>query len=887
MTTKISNMDNKGHAFIGSTVEAEKVTFKNLDRSRHKHYYFDSKASFSGVTFDFETINSPFPVFTEAVTDLVNDKRLLIIKGDAHFDAVNFSKQVAYVLHQAHPKHKVIELIENEENTALLDQFKKHEKQKIVILNNLHPNHIQYELGKLINISEDKGSFYIITTESAQDIWLKAGEYAQRIWYNIPENDHYDHHDLVDWFTEKLTQLPSSFITNEIINSSSRLSDHLTVNDVVKLLNTPQKLNIFLNTCRTQTGLFTGHQLKQIINSLNQDQAEVISKWFNNLKHDQKIVALSAALFNGLFCNQYFEVLTEMIKSTFWRQSSQALEAIDYYSLDFLKVFFRFEQADEGQLLIAQNPDTRVNILKTAIDLYPRHIEMALMMFSKIMQTSYTKNYANWDLYGTVQKRALLRQVFIETTRDIGINQLTNIESIYLELATSDNRFIQGIAAKSLAQYRYFNEDELLFKTVQYWREDESISNRMALFLQNSNNRNTDSVLAIKTMTIRTLAYAADYDEPNKLHGTILDHLIQFAADPDPKVQEAVADVLPKFIRYHSQQLRHQIFDQLMPNPLYGTSISYGLELAYLYAPEELKPVIHHWLSICTNSNTGQHKIAHQRQVLVTILDMLSEIDLDLEGGFTIDELYQVTTTLLKTKNYFKISHHILALLAHIQSNDWIKAYDKIPQTLALLSKRQEKQLIELWTVEYLRERLALENAPFTVLVNGYEFPSWPKLSQRPLTQIEETLFIWLNSKSKTAQKFAAQVFLDFAYVLENEEHSGIKKYNAIQRQLHEQSVRQPASNQSTIAAYGNENGLGLWLRFKIFLYLLFENKANRDRLKDIIKTFQAGHYSKFDLQLVIHKWKTRYKGDLSMKLAKWLDKLMRNIKSEPAEASS
>ena len=51
------------------------------------------------------------------------------------------------------------------------------------------------------------------------------------------------------------------------------------------------------------------------------------------------------------------------------------------------------------------------------------------------MQLSYKRKIDNWELHGTTEKRALLRQVFIESTRDIGVNELTNIESVYLELA--------------------------------------------------------------------------------------------------------------------------------------------------------------------------------------------------------------------------------------------------------------------------------------------------------------------------------------------------------------------------------------------------------------------------------------------------------------------
>ena len=508
-----------------------------------------------------------------------------------------------------------------------------------------------------------------------------------------------------------------------------------------------------------------------------------MTRWFNQLNHNQKIIALTVALFNGLFCRQYFEVLSEMIDRSFWRQNVHTLEALDYFNLDFLRPFFRIENTDEGDLIIAENPKTRIHLLKAAKFQYPRHIHRALEIFSDIMQSSYARNNTNWGLYGTTHKRALLRQVFIGATRDIGINALSNVESIYLELAASNQKFIQGIAAKSMAQYRLLNEDDLLFETLNKWLTDKSVERRIELFLQKASNTN-QTISAIKATTIRALAYAADYDRPNELHSEIVTYLITFAKDNSDAVQDAVADVLSKFIIHHTLQLRNEIFDSLMPNVKYGPAISEGLLKGYKNYPEALKEVINHWLSICMKEHSKENrreKTTFRDNALISIINTLGRIDM-LENGFTLKDLYDISSELLKTEKRPAVIAANLNLIAHIQQHDYTMAYDYIPETIEKLTRKQRKEMVRHWTFQFIQQRKNLRNGQFTITVFEEEFPAWDKMRSRPLTILEETLFLWLNSKSKVAQKFATLTFLDIAHFFEIEEHQQILKYE-VQRQ--------------------------------------------------------------------------------------------------------
>lgn len=880
MEMHINTMDNSGTLVNEPTVHAENVAMGNFTQNFYPEK--ETNPTFSTIDFDHEEIY-PDPTFTSTVFDLVLQKRILIIKGNDQFDQYSFGRLIAKKIYEFNSNLQTIELIQNEEDKSLNKQLLQQETGCIILLNGLHPRHIQYDFNDLIRICEEKQSYYIINTESSSNTWIKSGKAITDYWYDIPSGNYYNRPELTQWFIDRLTDKPLEFISyDKEITPQTLFSETITLSHIISELNTPQKLTIFLNMSRNSTVLFSDKKLIRIVENLRQSQEEIIAKWFNNLNSDHKIIALTTALFNGLYCAQYFEILTEMIKTSFWRQSEATLEALDYHNLDFLMAFFRFEGTDEGDLIVARNPTTRVNLLKTAMHQYPRHIEKALIIFSHIMQKSYERKNLNWELHGTGQKRALLRQVFIEATRDIGVNSLGNIEQIYLELAASNHHYIQGIAAKSLAQYRLFEEDDLLFDTINKWLKDNSIKQRMDLFLVDKTKLHEDTISAIKTTTIRTLAYAADYDQPNQLHQRIVEYLISFSTDYSEKVQLAISQVLPKFITHHAFQLRNEIFDFLMPNSNYSEAISTGLMQAYTSYPEKLKEVINHWLSICMKDESKENrreKTTFRDNALISILDTLQKIKVS-ENGFTLNELYALASNLLQIEKRSAVLNAVLQFMASIHEQDYTLAFDYIPKTIGQFNRHQRKEMIRLWTYQFIRQRANITDGEFKIVVFGEEYQAWNSFFKRPLTPIEETLFVWLNSDSKIAQRFATHTFLEISHLFEREELKQIKLHRAQQEELRIRLQKQKIANSQpkNIQQVAFNPGLGLWLRIKIFFYLLFEEKKNKQSLKEIIHLFLAERYSKMDLQMVVYKWQTRKKGNFSDKLAKWLEKLMRNI---------
>ena len=343
------------------------------------HNTLDSNPTFSAVELHNDAY-SPLPLYTAEVLEKWQKKRVLIIKGNNQFDLASFARQLTHRLKELMPHCRPIELVQNEENSSITEQLKKRNQHQIIILNDLHPRHIQYDFSRLVALCEAKQSYYIILTETSQQTWSKAGSVVENFWYSIPEQDLYDETEVEKWFIELLADSPPLFFSEETpISNTTLVSESKQVQFVLRTLLTPQKLRVFLSLLKQRKQLFSDTRLQEILANINSGPADIISKWFHNLTHDQKVIAICAAIFNGLFCHQYFELLTTMSGSSFWKESNGKISALDYHDLDFLSAFFRYEPMDEGDLLVTRNSSTRVHLIRAAIDHYPRHIEKALI----------------------------------------------------------------------------------------------------------------------------------------------------------------------------------------------------------------------------------------------------------------------------------------------------------------------------------------------------------------------------------------------------------------------------------------------------------------------------------------------------------------------------
>lgn len=866
------------------SIHAENMSIGgNINQYLDPHHLRLTRVSFSAADAAY-----PPPDFTDQLLELTLEKRTVFIAGSESFEKTDLVRHIACRLISGDECQglEVVELLrgnDQETRSSIFDILSKEEcEDKIVLLYDLHPEKIDYNFEKLLKYASDKNCFFIISVNYGLETWLRSGRLVSDHWFDIPAGRHYSEEQLQSFFLEKIGREHPEFIEDGIEDKHDLLSDSITVEQALSRFTTIDQVNLLLNYYNGLSAFPSDKKLGDLIEMLCQSYEQRIRSWFYQLSHRNKIIALSAALFDGLLTEQYFEALNNITKSSFWETSDPGLKAIDYFDLTFLDAFFQNQRNGGEQYRSSKTPIIKHTLLDLGKLEYRRHFKVALHEFHKLTTHTYTQKSISWELYGTSPKRVLIRKAFTEAVRDIGMLEFNIVENHLLELAASRNSYLQNIGAKAMAQWRLSGNEQLFFDTLESWRLDHTIAARIKeLFERSTADSETDNVNAvdlIKVTAVLALGHASYYDQPNRLHEEIIQKMVHFAKDGSPKVIESVQKALPKFIHHHSLQLQHILFEELMPIYELRNPITEGLTLALEDYPGQVFSALENWFNACRNDASREnrrHKPTQRDNILIIILNILENADLQDNRHLQLEKLYRTfLIPLIQEEKRGEVVKAVLSLLAKVQSCDFSLAERFAQETIGVLDKHKRLFLVEQWGLIYKYQRILA--SPETFEENDSTYPLWTAEEKRPLVPVEQILFRWMEANS-TLRRFATLVFLEMERSCDQFERRTILEQIIRRRQL-ENMLRMQAQQERkpVVFAAPSEISLALMLRIRIFFYFLFSSNANKYLLKDTILLFlNVNRYSSDNLTHVIHKWKTNAQHSITGKLAKWLLRFM------------
>ncbi len=885
MTTQTRDNGSQNTVISADSIQAENLAMGDF----HQHLYSD-KPQLVRVYFGDSDQEYLPPNYFETLFRQTADKRIVFISGDNVLSKTDLARHLSSKIIQQNPfkEFKIVELLqENEHSDARTSIFdilnKEHCEQKVVLLTDLHPEKIDYNFDKLLDYAVDHSCVFIISVNHSLETWKKAGTLVGDFWFNIPDGRHYSEEQLLDFFLLQLEKNPPVFMDDNSSTSSTNtlLSATLTVQSVIDRFNSLDQVNLFLKYYVGLPEFPSDRKVIELIEALCNGHAQMVRSWFYQLTHRNKIIALSAALFDGLLIDQYFEALNNITAETFWETSDPSLKALDYFHLSFLDTFFLIQTRGEQQYILSKTPLIKSILLELGKTEYRRHFKTAFQAFYTFMNNTYSRKSINWELYGTPSKRVLIRRSYTETLRDTGSLEFNLVENQLLELAASGNAYLQSICAKAMAQWRLSGNEELFFKTLKSWQEDTDIEERIKeLFDRNTRDTTTDNVNAIdliKTTAVLALGHASYYDQPNKLHEKIIEGMVHFAQETYSHVSKSIHQALPQFIHHHSQQLQHTIFETLMPKDSLREPIVKGLLLAIQDYPEQVSGALQRWFDGCMEdaSRLNRRQQPTQRDNrLIIILNVLEQADLSKNELFINEKVYtHFLIPLLQQEKRNEVLSHVLNLLAKIHSYNFELAARFSAKTIGVLTKNQRLFLVVQWGKIYSQQRL--ETADKTYERDDTTYALWTDQQARPLTSIETVLYQWMESDS-TMRRFATLVFLEIAQSYDRFESRALDQHQqAIQQQLiweMQQVQTAPAAKPAPPA----EINLHLFLRIRIFFYFLFASNENKYLLKDTLLLFlNVNRYTSADLERLIQRWQRSEQKGITSKLAKWLYKFL------------
>lgn len=890
--TENINISNPGTVAQNITVQAEQVAGRDLYKIEMKEIADNSRLLFSKVDVSpYSQENYTAPNFTNELLQRTLDTRILILSGGQGFDKGNFIRHLGYLVKSNTSSYDLKEIQSNNENQSLFRDLLQGEEKLIYILDQLHPQHIDYDLEKFSRIAQQKKIYLLITTDLSVDIWDLRDTASEQYSFIVPTKDLYNPDVLYSYLKRELTTKKDSLKKILPIKLDDLLNGQLygkSLSQIAAGCATPESINFFVSLlCREQEEI-TGERFDEIVAEVGNSNQSLVTKWFRTLDHKQKLVVLGVSLLEGMYDDQFFGVMEEVVGS-FWKHSDPALLALDYIDLEFLWDYFKLEATnDQKKVLKNRFPYQRTDIINAAWATHRRHILAILPVLVRVVNNSVKEQASSWEKYGTRQRQMNIRLAISTTIGDVGLVSVPSVENALIELASQENSTLQRVAAKSLARWREFDKDEQLFNTLKDWLEDQRIQNLLNDFLAKRDNSNLIKIGSrassyLKATAVLALSYSANYDSPNHLNLEIIHLIKEIAKENDGLVRTRIQEALPRIIHHHVLQLKDVLVEDLIRFDDLANPIGEGLAKAYFDYPEDLKSTLFHWLENCLESSSESNqrkKFTYRDKVLVTVFETFQRIEFSNTtlDAIKIDEVYEWLVKFNGNEKRSSVRESLFYTLGKIISLDWVKAERNLPQFFTSTNLLEVQILVDKFTQIYLDQRRNMGGARYEINWNEDEYPTWLSYKERPFTEIESIMLLWMDKGDIILKQVSTLSFLNFAKVFEEEE---LDQIELLKEQLRKQKVIQKRVVQNTTqsvqtnATTSYEPVISLWTRIYIFFLLLFETKDKKDTLKAILKLlYRYPNFSRKHMHLVFAKW-VRSSDKTTQKLASWLSRLV------------
>jgi HEAT repeat protein len=522
---------------------------------------------------------------------------------------------------------------------------------------------------------------------------------------------------------------------------------------------------------------------------------ESIHKWYYHvLTSREQLLALGLSFFDGLFDDQFFAALEEIVESA-WQRRDTTLRALDYYDLDNLRNFFNFTETNTSITFIeVRFPKQRQMLLKVAWESHRRLILAALPILVNLVKNS-VRRYER-ELYGSPLRCDQLRRVISETISDIGLIASDAVEDTLLNIAADEDINVQAVAAQAMALWRDDNKrefigdegtnhhiDRQLFETLQRWQNGARARSLVdAILSERDQKESKEPVDYIRATIALTVGYAALYDPSDQLSPELLELLKHLISEQNELVRNRVfTHTLPRVILQHIVQLRDILPKLLRDIDDLVLALANSLAFAYRFRPKDVLETLHLWNNECKNQRPNRINIAQvtsREALLTTVALTYGKIECDKSiGALTPLVAVQHLKIILLEELHPRVREIALFAIG-CQAN---RAFDQVEPELQDLvsrqiSQKERQEVAEILTQIYLEQRFQLLGGEQTIEIDNKKYPVWLN-STRPLTIIEQTMVRWVkNKQNPMAQQVATNATANFVSKLEQEEERQIKQ---------------------------------------------------------------------------------------------------------------
>lgn len=530
---------------------------------------------------------------------------------------------------------------------------------------------------------------------------------------------------------------------------------------------------------------------EDLINKLTDEES--IHRWYYRLTPREQLLALGLSFFHGLFDDQFFAALEEIVESA-WQRRDTTLRALDYCDLDKLRSFFDFTETNTSKTFVeVRFPKQRQMLLKVAWGSHRRQILAALPILVNLVKNS-VRRYER-ELYGSSVRCDQLRRVISETISDIGLIASDAVEDTLLNIAADEDIRVQAVAAQAMALWRDDEKrkfivdertdnhiDQQLFEILQCWQNEARILSLVdAILKERDQKESKEPVDYIRATIALAVGSASLYDPLDELSPELCELVKHLASEQNELVRNRVCTfTLPRVISQHIIQLRGILHDMLRYLDDLVLAVANSLAFAYRFRPNDVLETLDLWNSECKRTRPEKVNIAEvtsREALLATVALTYGEIECNQSvGTLTPQQAVQHLETILSEELHPRVREITLFAIGRQAYRAFNQVESHLQRLVSQITQKECQRFSEILTEIYLEQRAKLLGGERTIEVNKKRYSVWLN-SPRPLTDIEEAMLRWAkNGQNAMAQQVATHASANFVSRLEQEEEHQIKQ---------------------------------------------------------------------------------------------------------------
>lgn len=748
--------------------------------------YVQQKAEFFEPSLEpFKPPRFTSPQIAPQLVEVIRNQRLLVLGGSQAIDKSALARHVAWRLGETLLQEQalsgdgipILEWYRSSDPQSLVVALRETETTTVFILPQILPQHVSYDLFRIQNAASS-GQHYVVASTDTPFAGWKLPDSAKKFWLEVSPEGLYGADDLANVLIQKLIDaaesLPPGLLEGDL-KPERPLVGNLPIRTVAERLKTPDNIAVFVQSLCAEKGPLEEKAVRNLI-ELAQDNKRVLGQWYHTLLGPrEQLLALGLGFFDGIFDDQLFAALEEVVEGV-WQRRDTSLRALDYCDLDNLRNFFSFVEAEAyGTKIESRLPEQRQMLFEVAWNSHRRQILTALPVVAQLVRNSVAWRSLNTELYGTSVRRDQLRRVIGEALSDIGLISTSAVEDTLLQLAVDEEMGVQAVAARAMARWRYYGRDKELFDTLQRWQLETHIIDLIDSILKGRDEEVREGPRAyIRATVALTVSYAAQYDPPNTLSEELCDLIDQLSIDPNRLVRNRFRyHTLPMVVPLHVAQLRDILHDMTRYTDL-DHAIGASLALAYRENPEEVLKTLNLWHKECVETRprrVNEAEITPRENLLATVALAYGEIRYDEAiGPLSGDEAFRRLRSILAEERHPFVRTAVVIAISRQARRHFDKVESLLQKLVAEVTENERIEIVKILTDIYLEQRKNLKDGEDIIEVKGHRYPIWID-SARPITGVERAMYRWSRDAEKpAAQQIAIQASIAFARELEQEE---------------------------------------------------------------------------------------------------------------------